>query len=270
MIFRPIAPSRAAAARSVALVALLALAAPALAPAQTQPPARPAAAASRPPALAQADADYLREAAAALAAQLDLDKLGRDRGRGAAVRDLGRRSMEADQGASDKLVALAKARRVSLEFPSDVGAEEVKRIGALQNVAFDRAFVDAHLAGQKRMVALHEKAANATRDPDVKRFAVETLQGLRPRVAVSEAMARAERAPLATTIPTRSTTDPQANVSPQSPNSAGPLTYAPPPPPSPEPVPYSGQPARTQPGFEDFYRGTRNVFGPRDPDRPIQ
>jgi predicted outer membrane protein len=269
------ASSRSRRAAGLALAALLALAAPALA--QTPPPSRPATppASGRAAAVAPADRDYLRQAAEAIAAQLDLDKLGRDRGRGAGVRDVARRSMVADQAASEQLVALAKARRVSLEFSSDLGAEELKRLGDLQGIAFDSAFLDAHVAGQRRMMALHDKAAKATGDAEIRRFAVEAMQSLRPRLANADAMAKAERSPIVST-PTpydqqRGPVDPRQPVAPAG---GGMTTYAPPPstpvPPVGLALPSSPPLSASQPGFENYYRGTRDAFVPRDYEGPIR
>jgi putative membrane protein len=66
----------------------------------------------------------------------------------------------------------------------DTGKE--KLLDAKIGNSFDKAFIDGMVNDHKKAVAAFEKAANDSKDPDVKAFAAKTLPTLKSHLSMAE------------------------------------------------------------------------------------
>ena len=211
-----------------ALATALAVPAFAQTPAPQTPPARgaPAASARTVPAITPADREFVRRAAEAFAAELEISTLARERAGTASVRELARRSLADHEAAGEKLVELARARRVPLEFTSELRAEEQRRLTQLQGTDFDRAYLQGELAERRRAIALFEKALQTSRDQQIRAFVNETLARERRQLAYAEVLGAAWQIPGATATkeaPSRPVdrdlaTPPEPSIAPRAPS----------------------------------------------------
>jgi len=156
-----------------ALAITLLLSAPAFAQHQAPGPQRNA---TQQRELSQKDMDFVKKSAIGGMAEVELGKLAQQNGHSPDVKSFGARMVQDHSRAGDQLTNIAKERGVQL--PQQLDTEHMSmrdRLAKLQGDAFDRAYI-------KMMVADHDKDAKEFRrqaqtgnDPELKRFARETL-----------------------------------------------------------------------------------------------
>ena len=107
-------------------------------------------------------------------------------------------TMVTDHSAANaKLKALALAKGVMLpaELDKDHRKELEKLKAAKSGKDFDEAYADAMEDGHDKAVKLFAKAADGAKDPDVRKFAAETLPTLRTHSEHAEKLDAKDKAP---------------------------------------------------------------------------
>jgi putative membrane protein len=162
-----------------ALVALMAQ--PALAqsnPAQQQQ--QQPMAASGAEQLAQQDTQFATKAAGDGKAEVKLGKLAQQQAQNDAVKQFGRRMVDDHSKANDELRSIA--RQKGIDLPQKLPDEAQQLDDELQQKSgheFDQAYMDAMVEDHQKAVDLFEQEAQSGQDPDLKRFAENTLPTLR-------------------------------------------------------------------------------------------
>jgi putative membrane protein len=158
---------------SLAAAALLALAGPAAAQIQVQ-------------VMNEADRQFVTKAASGGLAEVELGRLAMQRAARPAVRSFGER-MVADHGRGNaELAALARAKGLSVPVTLDLADQAMRdRLTSLSGADFDRAYMSEMVRDHTEDVALFERAADISADPDIKVWAARSLPMLREHLALA-------------------------------------------------------------------------------------
>jgi putative membrane protein len=125
------------------------------------------------------DTDFMTKAAQGGMAELELGKMAAAKAQNSEVKQFARK-MVADHGkANDELKALAGEKNFSMPVRLDAKYQSVmERLNGLSGAEFDKAYVDAMVAGHEETVALFKSEADGGKDADAKAWAGKTLPNL--------------------------------------------------------------------------------------------
>ena len=156
---------------SFAVAALLAVSGPAAA--QTQ-------------VVNDADRQFVNKAASDGVAEVELGQIATQRAARPSVRSFAER-MVTDHGRSNtELSALAGSKSIELPTTLDASQQAMRdRLSALNGADFDRAYMSEMVRDHTEDVAMFERAAEVSTDPDVKAWAARSLPMLREHLALA-------------------------------------------------------------------------------------
>jgi putative membrane protein len=126
--------------------------------------------------LSKADQEFMKNAAIGGLAEVELGKLAQQNGHAQQVKDFGSRMVQDHGQAGDQLKSIAQQKGVQL--PQQLDSEHMamrERLAKLQGDAFDRAYMRAMTSDHDKDVKEFRKEAQTAKDPDLKRFARDTL-----------------------------------------------------------------------------------------------
>ncbi len=151
--------------------------------AQTAPATAPAESASapRPAKLAHADAAFLKQAAENGHAEVESSKLAETKASDAKVKAFAKQMIEDHTKAGQELSTLAASKGVKVsDGPSLAQKAKIKLLGASEGAKFDAKYADQFgVKAHEDTVKLFEKAANESKDGEVKAWASKTLPALK-------------------------------------------------------------------------------------------
>ena len=126
-----------------------------------------------------ADMDFVKQAAAAGMAEVDLGKLGTEKASEQAVKQFAQRMVDDHSKANDALMKIAgdKKVEVSKELPADAKSTK-DQLSGLSGDNFDREFMRHMVSDHEKAVDLFSKEAQGGQDAQVKQFAEQTLPTL--------------------------------------------------------------------------------------------
>jgi putative membrane protein len=160
---------------STAAVIALALSMPALAQQPTSAPHNNSAAAQQQQ-LSKQDMEFMKNAAIGGMLEVELGKLAQQNGHAQQVKDFGARMVQDHSKANDELKSIAQQKGVQLPDQLDAEHQAMRdRLAKLQGDAFDRAYMRMMTTDHDKDVKEFRKEAQASKDPDLKRFARDTL-----------------------------------------------------------------------------------------------
>jgi len=136
------------------------------------------------------DKDFIRNAVEASATELHLGKLAQDKASSDAVKDLGKRMVEANTQTSDQLQKAASALKI--QVPADPPRKAKKaedKLAKLSSADFDRAYAKMAADEQKQTVKEFEREAKNGKVPGVKDFAAKNLPAEQERQKQAEELA---------------------------------------------------------------------------------
>ena len=149
--------------------------------AQTAPPTAPAESASRPAKLARADAAFLKQAAENGHAEVESSKLAETKASDAKVKAFAKQMIDDHTKAGQELAALAASKGVEVsDGPSLAQKAKIKLLGASEGAKFDAKYAEQFgVKAHEDTIKLFEKAANESKDGEVKAWASKTLPALK-------------------------------------------------------------------------------------------
>jgi putative membrane protein len=130
--------------------------------------------------IAQADKDFMTDAAKGGMAEVKLGELASTRGQDASVKSFGKKMVTDHSAANDKLKALAAKK--GLVLPTALTVEQQQKyddLAKLSGADFDKAYMEEMVKDHDEDVTLFEKASRESKDKDIKDFATMTLPTLR-------------------------------------------------------------------------------------------
>lgn len=126
--------------------------------------------------LSKADQEFMKKAAIGGMAEVELGKLAQQNGQAQPVKDFGSRMVQDHTQAGDQLKSIAQQKGVPLPDQLDGEHRATRdRLAKLQGGAFDRAYMRAMTTDHDKDTKEFRKEAQRAKDPDLKRFARDTL-----------------------------------------------------------------------------------------------
>ena len=180
---------------------VLGLAVPALVAAQetTRPHKAPEMADSKS---STGDSAWVTKAAQGGIAEVELGRLATAKAASDEVKKFGQRMVDDHSKANDELKTLAQNKTITL--PAEIDAKhkaEHDRLAKLSGGAFDRAYMQAMVAGHREVANLFRTESMSGKDPDVKAWAAKTLPTVEEHLKMAQETSKALGS---TTSPTRS------------------------------------------------------------------
>ncbi len=177
---------------ALATVVLTISAAPLFAQTNTDRTAKPA------PALAKAaqskmkmasDEHFVKDAAGANVAEVELGRLATQKASGDDVKKFGQRMVDEHSKANDELKTLVQGKNIALPNTMDAAHKAVHdRLAKLSGVAFDRSYVREMVAGHRKVAAEFRAESMNGKDADVKAFASKMLPTIEEHLKEAEGL----------------------------------------------------------------------------------
>lgn len=139
------------------------------------------------PANANPDQKFVTEAAKGGMAEVELGKIGAERGSSPEVKSFGQRMVDDHGRAGEELKTLARNKSITL--PADIDAKDKAlrdRLLELSGDGFDRAYMAAMLDDHRKDVSAFRIEARSGKDPDVKAWAAKTLPTLTEHLRLAQ------------------------------------------------------------------------------------
>ena len=139
--------------------------------------------------LSSGDRKFLNEAADAGMAEVEIGRLARQKAADGSVKKFGQRMIDDHSKANDELRQLAARKGVELPAaPSAKNWDLKRRLAGLSGASFDKAYMIGMVADHKEDVAAFQRESNWAKDPDLKKFATQTLPALREHLKKAQEM----------------------------------------------------------------------------------
>jgi putative membrane protein len=156
---------------SLIAVALLALSGPAAAQVQV---------------VNDADRDFINKAATGGVTEVALGRIATARAARPSVRSFGERMVTDHSRGTAELAALARSKGLALPTALEPSQQAMRdRLSGLSGADFDRAYMSEMVRDHTEDVALFERAAEVSADPDIKAWAARSLPMLQDHLALA-------------------------------------------------------------------------------------
>jgi putative membrane protein len=136
------------------------------------------------------DKEFVKNVAESSATEVHLGKLAQDKASSDAVKELGKRMVEAHTQTSQQLKQAAAALNVQVPAEPPRKAKKAEdKLAKLSGVDFDRAYAKMAADEQKQAVKQFEREAKSGKVPGVKDFAAKNLPAAQERQKEAEELA---------------------------------------------------------------------------------
>jgi putative membrane protein len=145
---------------------------------------------------AMADIKFMKEAAEGGMAEVALGQLAAEKASNSEVKKFGQRMVDDHSKANDKLKQLASQKNVAL--PENLSAKDKATKATLEKLSgeqFDQAYMKDMVKDHKKDVSDFRRESKSAQDPDVKKFAAQTLPTLEEHLKQAESVASPMTAP---------------------------------------------------------------------------
>jgi putative membrane protein len=125
------------------------------------------------------DAEFLVAAASINLEEIELGNLALTKAQSQEVKDFGKMMVDGHTKSLNELKGLATTKQITIpQQLTDEGKELYSALSEEKGKDFDKKYVDKMVKGHKDAISKFEKAANDSKDPDVKAWASATLPDL--------------------------------------------------------------------------------------------
>ena len=141
--------------------------------------------------LSPAGKAFIKDAASAGLAEVQLGQLAQDKGSAQQVKDFGVRMVLDHSKVNEDLKAIAAQR--NLKLPGEVERKHTLMIAMLTELSgdgFDRKYMQAMIEHHQKSIARFKKAIKKLKDQDLKAWAVSTLPVLQQHLQLAKDVAR--------------------------------------------------------------------------------
>lgn len=140
-----------------------------------------------------ADLQFATKAASSGLAEVEAGKLAMKRASSDGVRQFAEIMLEDHSRANEKLTAIASQKNLSIpKAPNDSERRKLARLQKLSGEAFDQALLAQERQGHQEAIALFSKQAESGSDPDLRKFASDTLPKLQQHLQHVEVLQKAK------------------------------------------------------------------------------
>lgn len=121
--------------------------------------------------------------------EVNVSKMAQEKTINARVRNFAIMLVNDHSKFDNELTTIAKDKKITLPaLPGMAEMQQANRLAMKQGTDFDRAYVDAMIADQKKAIALYENGSKDCKDPDLKSFAAKTLTILKMHLDSAQAV----------------------------------------------------------------------------------
>jgi len=121
-------------------------------------------------------------------AEVKLGQLAQQKATSPAVKNFGARMVMDHSKANDQLAAIAMQKGVPTATAINAKDQALyDKLSSMSGSQFDTAYINAMVADHKTDIAEFEKQAKSGHDPDLKKFAMDTLPTLQEHLKMAEA-----------------------------------------------------------------------------------
>jgi putative membrane protein len=133
-----------------------------------------------------ADRDFINKAATGGLTEVELGRIAAQRAARPSVRSFGERMVTDHGRANMELAALAQSKGLALPAALEPSQQAMRdRLSVLSGADFDRAYMSEMVRDHTEDVALFEREAEVSADPDLKAWAARSLPMLRDHLALA-------------------------------------------------------------------------------------
>ena len=133
-----------------------------------------------------ADRDFVSKAATGGVTEVELGRIAAIRAARPSVRSFGDRMVTDHSRGNAELAALAQSKGLPLPTALEPSQQAMRdRLSALSGPDFDRAYMSEMVRDHTEDIALFERAAEISADPDIKAWAARSLPMLRDHLALA-------------------------------------------------------------------------------------
>ncbi len=142
-----------------------------------------------PPALAAQDASFIRDAAQANQAAIQLGRLAEQQGTSPAVKQMGQSMVKDHTQLNSQLQQIAASKGITLPAsPSTDQQNTINQLSGLSGQQFDQAFQKQVIQDHQQELAKFQAEASQGQDPDLKAFAQKAVPGLQQHLNMAQSM----------------------------------------------------------------------------------
>ncbi len=156
----------------------------------SNPPAPPPAAPPAPPPLASADATFVAGAAQGGMTEIQEAQLAQKMSHSAKIKSYAARMITDHGAADDQLKQLAMTKNATVPTAvDDAQAQEISKLQGETGRKFDHDYIADNIAGHQQQVVLFQTESQSGTDPDLKKFASDTLPTIQSHLDQATALA---------------------------------------------------------------------------------
>jgi len=139
--------------------------------------------------LSGSDANFVKEAAQGGLMEVQLGKIAQSKAANESVKDFGKRMEQDHSKANDELKNIAADKGVQISTELDkTHKSKVGKLEKLSGAKFDRDYMAAMVDDHKTDIKKFETASEKAKDPDLKKFASQTLPTLKAHLQLAESV----------------------------------------------------------------------------------
>ena len=132
------------------------------------------------------DREFANKAATGGLAEVELGRIAAQRATRPSVRSFGERMVTDHGRSSAELAGLARSKGIEVPTALELSQQAMRdRLSALSGNDFDRAYMSEMVRDHTEDIALFERAAETSTDPDLKAWATQSLPVLREHLALA-------------------------------------------------------------------------------------
>ena len=144
-----------------------------------------------PPPLAAADAAFIMDATQGGLAEVQEGQLAQTNARSPRVKSFATKMVGDHTPNNDQLKQIAVAKGATVPTaPSDVQTQQIATLQAEKGRAFDHDYIADQIAGHTAMLQLFQTEAASGTDPDLKKFASDTVPVIQSHIDMANAMTK--------------------------------------------------------------------------------
>jgi putative membrane protein len=140
-----------------------------------------------------AEKTFVERAAIAGMSEINLGKIGAEKGESKEVRDFGDQMVKDHSKINDNLKNVA--RRMGVEIPARVDAirqAKIDRLAKMSGAAFDKAYVKGIIKAHEMDIAAFERAEAHVKDEDLKKFIKESVSTMKDHLGMIRKFSQAK------------------------------------------------------------------------------
>jgi len=132
------------------------------------------------------DREFVNKAATGNLAEVELGRVAAQRAARPSVRSFGERMVTDHGRSSEQLASLARSKGIEVPTALEPSQQAVRdRLSSLSGNDFDRDYMSEMVRDHTEDIALFERAAQSSTDPDLKAWAAQSLPMLREHLALA-------------------------------------------------------------------------------------